>query len=333
MGLSNPLKRQMKAKAKKAPKRIVMSDADHYNILKAAEIVHNEKLAIPILLGNKKRIEEIIKENELELEGVQIIDPKCEDEANRRKQFAEILYKKRQRKGLSFSGANEFMHHKNYYAPMLVETGVADAVLAGMTRSYPSTIRPALEVIGKNPSLNIVSGMHIINTKEGPLFLSDTTVNQKPTCEELVEITVQTARAVRQFNINPVIAMVSYSNFGSVNGDSPNRMRQAVRLLHERYPELQVDGEMQVNVALNQELMKENFSFSEILGKKVNTLIFPNLAASNAAYKLIGELTDFEIIGPVLNGMNKPVKVLQMGSTVDEFVNMAMIAVIDSQKI
>jgi len=331
MGLSNPLKRQMKAKAKKAPKRIVMSDADHYNILKAAEIVHNEKLAIPILLGNRKKIEEIIKENQLELEGIQIIDPKCESEANRRKEFAEILYKKRQRKGLSFSGANEYMHHKNYYAPMLVETGVADAVLAGMTRSYPSTIRPALEIIGRKPDLRIVSGMHIVNTKNGPLFLSDTTVNQKPTCEELVEITVQTAEAVRRFNIDPVIAMVSYSNFGSVNGDSPNRMRQAVKLLHERYPDLQVDGEMQVNVALNQELMKENFGFSEVLGKKVNTLIFPNLAASNAAYKLLGELTDFEIIGPILNGMNKPVHVLQLGSSVDEIVNMAIIAVMDAQ--
>jgi malate dehydrogenase (oxaloacetate-decarboxylating)(NADP+) len=332
MGLSNPLKRQMKATAKKAPKRIVMSDADHYNILKAAEIVHNEKLAIPVLLGNRKKIEEIIKENQLELDGIQIIDPKCELETNRRKEFAEILYKKRQRKGLSFSGANEYMHHKNYYAPMLVETGVADAVLAGMTRSYPSTIRPALEIIGRKPDLNIVSAMHIINTKEGPLFLSDTTVNQKPTCEELVEITVQTAEAVKRFNIDPVIAMVSYSNFGSVNGDSPNRMRRAVKLLHERYPDLKVDGEMQVNVALNQELMKENFGFSEVLGKKVNTLIFPNLAASNAAYKLLGELTDFEIIGPILNGMNKPVHVLQMGSSVDEIVNMVMIAVMDAQK-
>ncbi len=332
MGLSNPLKRQIKAKAKKAPKRIIMSDADHYNILKASEILHNEHLAIPVLLGNKKRIEEIIKENQLELEGIEIIDPKCQSEAKRRKDFAEILYKKRQRKGLTFSGANEYMHHKNYFAPMLVETGVADAVLAGMTRSYPSTIRPALQIIGKKPDLNIVTGMHIVNTKEGPLFLSDTTVNQKPTCEELVEIAVQTAEAVKRFNIEPVIAMVSYSNFGSVNGDSPNRMRQAVKLLHERYPELKVDGEMQVNIALNQELMKENFAFSEeILRKKVNTLIFPNLAASNAAYKLLGELTDFEIIGPILNGMKKPVHVLQLGSSVDEIVNMAMIAVMDAQ--
>jgi len=333
MGLSNSLKRQMKATAKKAPKRIVMSDADHYNILKAAEIVHNEKLAIPILLGNKKRIEEIIEENKLELEGIQIIDPKSDSEAKRRKEFAEILYKKRQRKGLTLSGANEYMHHKNYYAPMLVETGVADAVLSGMSRSYPSTIRPALQIIGKKPDLNIVSGMYIVNTKEGPLFLSDTTVNQKPTAEELVEITVQTAEAVRHFNIEPVIALVSYSNFGSVNGDSPNRMREAVRILHERYPELKVDGEIQANVALNQDLMKENFSFSEILGKKVNTLIFPNLAASNTAYKLLGELTDFELIGPILNGMNKPVHVLQMGSAVNEIVNMVMIAVMDAQKI
>ncbi len=331
MGLSNPLKRQMKATAKKAPKRIVMSDADHYNILKAAEIVHNEKLAIPILLGNKKKIEEIITENQLELDGIQIIDPKCEEEAKRRKEFADILYKKRQRKGLTLSGANEYMHHKNYFAPMLVETGVADAVLAGMTRNYPSTIRPALQIIGKKPDLNIVSGMYIVNTKDGPLFLSDTTVNQKPTCEELVEITVQTAEAVKRFNVDPVIALVSYSNFGSVNGDSPNRMREAVRILHQKYPELKVDGEIQANVALNQDLMKENFAFSEILGKKVNTLIFPNLAASNTAYKLLGELTDFELIGPVLNGMNKPVHVLQMGSDVNEIVNMVMIAVMDAQ--
>jgi len=331
MGLSNPLKRQMKAAAKKAPKRIVMSDADHYNILKAAEIVHNEKLAIPILLGNKKKIEEIIAENQLELDGIQIIDPKCEEETKRRKEFADILYKKRQRKGLTLSGANEYMHHNNYFAPMLVETGVADAVLAGMTRNYPSTIRPALQIIGKKPDLNIVSGMYIVNTKDGPLFLSDTTVNQKPTCEELVEITVQTAEAVKRFNVDPVFALVSYSNFGSVNGDSPNRMREAVRILHQKYPELKVDGEIQANVALNQDLMKENFAFSEILGKKVNTLIFPNLAASNTAYKLLGELTDFELIGPVLNGMNKPVHVLQMGSDVNEIVNMVMIAVMDAR--
>jgi malate dehydrogenase (oxaloacetate-decarboxylating)(NADP+) len=330
-GLSNPLKRQMKATAKKAPKRIVMSDADHYNILKAAEIVHNEGLAIPILLGNRQKIEEIIEKNQLELDGIQIIDPKSREENKRRKEFADILYKKRQRKGLTLAGANEYMHHKNYFAPMLVETGVADAVLAGMTRSYPSTIRPALQIIGKKPDLNIVSGMYIVNTKEGPLFLSDTTVNQMPGAEELVEITVQTAQAVKRFNIDPVIALISYSNFGSVNGNSPNRMREAVKILHERYPELKVDGEIQANVALNQELMKENFSFAEILGKKVNTLIFPNLAASNAAYKLLGELTDFELIGPILNGMNKPVHVLQMGSSVDEIVNMVMIAVMDAQ--
>lgn len=333
MGLNKPLKRQMKATARKAPKRVVMSDAEHYNILKAAEIVHNEKLAIPILLGDKEKIEKIIKENELELNDIQIIDPNSEAEASRRKEFVEILYKKRQRKGLTLSMANEHMHNKNYYAPMLVETGAADTVLTGITRSYANTIRPALQVIGKKPNLNIVSGMHIVNTKEGPLFLSDTTVNKKPTCEELVEITVQTAEIVKRFNINPVVAMVSYSNFGTVRDGSPNRMRQAVKLLHERYPDLYVDGEIQVNVALNQELMKENFSFSEILGKKVNTLIFPNLAASNAAYKLLGELTDFEIIGPVLNGMNKPVHVLQLGSSVDEIVNMVIIAVMDAQKV
>ena len=332
MGLTNPLKRQMKAAARRSIKRIIMSDAEHYNVLKAAEIVHNEKLATPILLGDKKKIEKIISENQLELDGIEIIDPKSKSEAGRRKEFAEILYKKRQRKGMTLDEANELLHNKNYYAPMLVETGFADGVLAGVIRNYPSTIRPALQVIGRKPNLNIVSGMYIVNTKNGPLFLSDTTVNQYPTAQDLVEITVQTAEAVKHFNIEPVIALTSYSNFGSVNGESSIRMREAVDILHKNYPELTVDGEIQANVALNQELMKENFSFADIYGKKVNTLIFPNLAAANIAYKLLGELTDFELIGPVLNGMNKPVHILQMGSSVNEIVNMVLIAALDAQK-
>ena len=233
---------------------------------------------------------------------------------------------------MALDEANELLFNKNYYAPMLVETGFADGVLAGVIRNYPSTIRPALQVIGRKPNLNIVSGMYIVNTKNGPLFLSDTTVNQYPTTQDLVEITVQTAEAVKHFNIEPVVALTSYSNFGSVNGESSIRMREAVKILHEKYPELTVDGEIQANVALNQELMKENFSFADIYGKKVNTLIFPNLAAANIAYKLLGELTDFELIGPVLNGMNKPVHILQMGSSVNEIVNMVLIAAMDAQK-
>ena len=333
MGLSNPLKRQMKAAAKRNPKRIVLADAEHYNVLKAAEIVNNEKLAIPILVGDKEVITKLIKENSLELTGVKIIDPKSKSEAKRRNEFAEILYRKRQRRGITLPLAKELMNQSHYFAPMLVETGVADGMLAGMTKNYPTSIRPALQVIGSKPEVNIVSGMYIVNTKEGPFFLADTTVNRKPSWEHLVEIALETADAVKQFNIEPVIAMVSYSNFGSVDGDSTRRIQKAVSYLHDNYPDLLVDGEMQANVALNQDIMKEMFPFSKLLGKQVNTLIFPNLSSANISYKMVGEMVKnkSELIGPVLNGMNKPVHILQMGSTVNEIVNMIIIAVMDAQ--
>ena len=331
MGLSNPLKRQMKSTAKRDPKRIVLADAENYNVLKAAEIARNEKMVIPILLGNKKKIEKIISENELELDDVEIIDPTSKEESTRRKEFAQILYKKRQRRGMSLSAARDNMLQSNYFGPMLVETEVADGVLAGLTRNYPNTIRPALHVIGRKPGNKVVSGMYILNTKEGPLFLSDTTVNVNPGVEELKEITLQTAEAVRQFKVEPVISLLSYSNFGSVSNGDCNHLREVAKILHDEHPDLLVDGEMQANVALNQDLMKENFPFSKVLGKKVNTLIFPNLASANIAYKLLGELTDFELIGPILNGMNKPVHVLQMSSSVNEIVNMILVAVADAQ--
>jgi malate dehydrogenase (oxaloacetate-decarboxylating)(NADP+) len=331
LGLSNPLKRQMKAAAKRNPKRVVMADAEHYNILKAAEIVHNESLAIPILLGDKDEIKRIIKENSLELDGVKIIDPKSKSEAKRRREFAEIFFEKRQRRGISMALALDYMNHSHYFAPMLVETGYADGMLAGMTKNYPATIRPSLQVIGKKPEANIVSGMYIINTKENSLFLADTTVNKLPTTEEIVEITLQTAKAVKNFNITPVIALITYSNFGTVEGGSADRMRKAVEILHKEHPELIVDGEMQANVALNQDIMKEMFPFSKLLGKQVNTLIFPNLSAANIGYKLISQISKFELIGPVLNGMNKPVHILQMGSSVNEIVNMVIITVMDAQ--
>ena len=332
MGLSNPLKRQMKAAAKRNPKRIIMADAEHYNVLKAAEIVNNEKLAIPILLGDKEEIKRLIKENSLELEGVKIIDPKSKEESKRRREFAEIFFKKRQRKGVTLPLALEYMNQNHYFAPMLVETGAADGMLAGMMKNYPTSIRPSLQVIGTKPDTHLVSGMYIINTRDEAYFLADTTVNRLPSTEDIVEITLQTAKAVRNFNIEPVIAMVSYSNFGSVMGDSASRLQQAVSILHKEHPDLIVDGEMQANIALNQDVMKELFPFSKLIGKKVNTLIFPNLASANISYKLIGQVSKskVELIGPVLNGMNKPVHILQMGSSVNEIVNMVMIAVMDA---
>ncbi len=225
------------------------------------------------------------------------------------------------------------MQHRNYFAPMLVETGYADAVLSGLTRNYPDSIRPSLQVIGKRENSRIVSGMYIFNsTKKGPFFLSDCTVNQEPCAEELVDIALQTAEEVRRFGIEPRIAMLSYSNFGSVRGRVPDCQREAVAILHKEHPDLIVDGEMQASTALNPELAKESFPFSKLNGKAANTLIFPNLAAANIAQKIMQQTTDIEVIGPILNGMRKPAHILQMGSSVNEIVNMILVAVMDAQK-
>ncbi len=333
MGLTNPLKRQMKSVCRNNPKRVLLADAEHYKVLKAAEIVVNEKLAEPILMGNREKIKQIIADHELELEGIRIIDPKSEDknEKDRKDKFVQQLFEKRKRRGMTWLAAKENMKLNSYYSSMLVENGEADAVLSGLTRNYPDTIRPALHVIGRRPDVQIVSGIYIIMTKEGPLFLSDCTVNKQPSAEDLVEITLQTAEVVKRFKMEPNIAMLSYSNFGSVDAKEPVKVRYAVNRLHNEHPELKVDGEIQANVALDQELMKDSFSFSKILGKRVNTLIFPDLGSANIAYKLLNKAAGFEIIGPILNGMNKPVHVLQMGSGVNEIVNMIMVAVMDAQ--
>jgi len=330
LGLSNPLKRQVKSICKSNPQRILLADAENYTMLKAAEIIVNEKLAIPILVGDKKIITNIIRDNELELGKVDIIDPNSIEMLENRDRFTKILYEKRNRRGMTLVAAREALQHKNYFSLMLLETGMADGMISGLTRSYPDTIRPALQVIGKKPNTNIVSGMYIINTKSGPLFLSDCTVNLKPSTEELVEITLQTAEAVRRFKFEPRIALLSYSNFGTVNSPLSIREREAVRILHRDYPELIVDGEMQANTALNEELLKGSFPFSKLNGVRANTLIFPTLGAANIAYKLLQELAGVEVVGPILNGMNKPVHVLQMGSGVNDIVSMIMIAALDA---
>jgi malate dehydrogenase (oxaloacetate-decarboxylating)(NADP+) len=330
MGLSNPLKRQMRGACRKNPKRILLADAENYKILKAAEIAANEKLAIPILLGNEKKIKEIIAENELELEGVSIVDPKSKQNKEKMAHYVQQLFEKRKRRGMTLSTAKERMSHYSYFSCMLADNGEADAVLSGLTRNYPDTIRPALQVIGRRPDVQIVTGLYIVLTNDGPLFLSDCTVNKQPTADELVQITLQAADVVKRFNMEPVIAMLSYSNFGSVEAEDPIKVRQAVQMLHNDHPELCVDGEIQANTALDQELMQENFPFSKILGKRVNTLIFPDLSAANIAYKLLHKTSGFEVIGPILNGMNKPVHILQMGSSVNEILNMMLIAGMDA---
>lgn len=331
LGLSNPLIRQIKARAMKNPKRVVFAEAENYKILKAAEIVLDDGIATPILLGSRKVIHELIELHDLELEGVQIIDPRSPEENERREMFAQQFYAKRKRRGVNLGGARDMMTHRNYFGPSLVENGFADAMISGLTSSYPATIRPALRIIGKKKGANIVSGMYIMLTKKGPFFFADTTVNMNPNVDTLVEITLQTAAAVRQFNIEPRIAMLSYSNFGSVEGNIPIMVRQAVEILHRDHPDLIVDGDMQANFALNNELLRENFPFSKLADGPANTLIFPYLTAGNIAYKLIQELGGAEAIGPILMGLNKSVHVLQMGSGVAEIVNMVTIAVIDAQ--
>ncbi len=331
LGLGNPLIRQIKSRARSNIKRVVFAEAENYKMLKAAEIVINEKLAHPILLGDEKLIKKIINDNELELDGVEIINPKSKKAEKLRAGFAELFWKKRQRQGVTLTSAQDVMLHRNYFSPMLVETGYADAMISGLTRNYPDTLAPALKVIGKKPGASIVSGMYMIMTKQGPYFLADCTVNKNPTVEQLVEITLQTAYAVRQFKIEPRIAFVSYSNFGSNEGRVPQMQREAVSFLHKNHPDLIVDGEMQVNVALNEGMMKKVFPFSKLAGKRANTLIFPYLTAGNIAYKLLQSATNYDVIGPVINGMNKSVHVLQMGSSVNEIVNMVMIAVLDAQ--
>jgi len=332
LGLSNPLMRQMKAACKRNPKRIVLTDAQDYKMLKAAEIVINEKIAIPVLLGDKEVIKSIINEYELELNDVEIIDNKSAEEKRRRQKFAKILFEKQQRNGITLTSALDVMQHRNYFGPMLVETGYADAVLTGLTRNYPDSIRPSLQIIERRSGWKVVSGMYIVNSKEGPYFLSDCTVNKEPSIEELIEITLQTVEEVRRFKIEPRVALLSYSNFGSVRGELTNKLRQVIEILHRDYPDLIVDGEMQASTALNADLMKENFPFSKLKGKPANTLIFPNLTSANITHKIIKELADYEVIGPVLNGMKKPVQILTMGSAVNDIVNMIMVSVMDAHK-
>ncbi len=326
MGLSNKLKRQMQSVCKRAPKRVVLTDSHEYSMLKAAEIVWNEKLAIPILLGEKKVIKKMIVEHELELDGVEIIDYRSKQEESRRDKFAELYFRKRQRSGITYTSAKDAMTQRIYFAPMLVETGYADAVISGLTRNYPDSIKPFLQIIGKKDNIAVVSGMFIVNTKEGPFFLADCTVNQLPTKEELVDITLQTADEVKKFMIEPHIAMLSSSNFGSVKSKSTNPPREAVKLLHRDYPNIIVDGEMQASVAFDAQLMASTFPFSKLIAKQANTLIFPNLDAANISQKLLQEVTNLEVIGPVLTGMKKSAHVLRMGSSVKEIVDMIMIA-------
>ncbi|MBG6236549.1 malate dehydrogenase (oxaloacetate-decarboxylating)(NADP+) [Pedobacter sp. CAN_A7] len=329
LGKDDSIMRAITNTAKSDPKKVVFAEADNYKILKAAQIVKEENIAIPILLGNKAVIKQIIEESALELEGVLIIDPFQEPE--RMKKYAESLYQKKQRKGITLVDATKLLRDRNYFGASMVEFGEADAMISGLTKNYASTIKPALQIIGTEEGVNRVAGMYMMMTTKGPVFFGDTTVNVDPTAEELVDLTLLLEHSVRKFNIKPRIALLSYSNFGSNEGDVPQKVRKAVNILHKNHPEIVVDGEMQGNFAMNNELLRDNFPFSTLADGPANTLVFPNLESGNIAYKLLQELGGAEAVGPVLLGLKKPVHIVQLGSSVREIVNMVTIAVVDVQ--
>lgn len=329
IGIDQKLMSRIIERAQSNPKRVVFAEANHHKILKAAQILKDEGIAKPILLGNKAEILRLIEEYNLDLHDCPIIYPREEDESV--KKYAEVLYQKRQRKGLTYQDCVRLMKERNYYAAMMVEFGDADALVSGLTKDYPKTILPSLQIIGTAEGVNRVAGMYIITNQKGTFFFADTTVNLDPNAQELAEIIELTARGVRFFDMEPRIAVLSYSNFGSSKGDVPEKTREAVRLARAKNPDLVVEGDIQANVALNTQIQQETFPFSALSQQAANTLIFPNLASGNIAYKLLMEIGGAEAIGPVLLGMKKPVHVLQLGSSIREIVNMAAIAVVDAQ--
>lgn len=331
LGLDNKFVRNITEKATRNPKRVVFAEADNYKILKAALTAYEEGIATPILLGKRERILSMMEENNIEMPDVVIVDPKSEDQEEKRNEFGQAFFEKRKRKGVTEYEAIQLMRDRNHFGAMMVEKGEADAMISGITRNYKDVIRPALQIVGVEKDAGRVAGMYILMTKRGPMFLADTTVNVDPTAEDIATITELVAKTVRRFKVIPKIALLGYSNFGSAPGKDPNKMRDAVEILHERNPSLCVDGEVQANFALNNELMQEKFSFSTLANKSVNTLIFPNLSAGNIAYKMMQEMTEAEAIGPVLLGLKKSIHVLQLGSSVREIVNMVKIAVVDAQ--
>ncbi len=329
IGIDRKLMLRVIDRAKRDPKRVVFAEATHHKILKAAQVLKDEGIAKPILLGNKKEILQLIKDHGLDLEDCPIIYPRDEDV--KVAHYADVLYKKRQRKGNTYQDCLRLMRERNYYGSMMVEMGDADAMVSGLTKDYPKTISPALQIIGVADGVSRVAGMYIITNKRGTFFFSDTTVNLDPTAEELAQIIEITARGVKFFDIEPRVAVLSYSNFGSSRGDVPDKAREAVQLVKKKYPNLVVEGDIQANVALNTEIQQETYPFSALATGEANTLIFPNLASGNIAYKLVMEIGGAEAIGPILLGMKKPVHILQLGSSIREIVNMAAIAVVDAQ--
>lgn len=331
LGNDNKIVRMITNRAKTDPKKIIFAEADNMDVLKAAQIVSEEGIGFPILLGNKEVISEMKKEIGFDKE-VEIIDPKEKEEDSRREKYAQAYWKMRKRRGVTLYDAQKWMRERNYFAAMMINEGDADALITGYSRSYPSVVKPIMQLIDKAQGVSKIATTNLMMTKRGPMFFSDTAINPNPSAEDLANIALMTAKTARMFGMEPVIAMVSFSNFGSSNQPSTNKVRDAVAFLHENYPDLIVDGEIQTDFALNSEMIASKFPFSKLAGKKVNTLIFPNLESANITYKLLKELNQNESIGPIILGLDKPVHIVQLGASVEEMANMAAVAVVDAQE-
>ncbi len=331
LGTGSKVVRLLHDRAKNNPKRVVFAEADHLDVLKAAQIVNDEGIGIPILLGDKETILELKEEIEFTDE-VLIIDPKTPEEKERRYRFAEKYWKDRQRKGIKLLDAQKWMRERNYFAAMMVNEGEADALITGYTRNYSTVVKPIFELIGMAKGVTRIAATNLMLTKRGPIFLADTTININPTAKQLAKISQLTASLAKIFNIKPNIAMLSYSNFGASSSENSAKIAEAIEYTHRNYPNVSIDGELQADFALNPEMLKKEFPFSKLVDKKVNVLIFPNLDSANITYKLMKELYNAESIGPIMLGMKKPAHILQLGASVDEMVNMAAVAVIDAQE-
>lgn len=331
MGSDNKLVRLLMNRAKMDPKKVVYTEADQLNVLKAAQIAFEEGLAEPILLGNREIILELKQEIGFDAD-VMIIDPKTNQESERRERYAMKFWQSRERRGITLIDAQKLMRDRSYFASMMVLQGEADAMLSGYSRSYPSALKPILDLIPRANGVSKVSSTNLMLTNHGPMFLADTAVNPDPSAEEIAKIALMTHHTVKMFGFDPAIAMISYGNFGSSKTETPMKMRKAVQLLHQQHPDMVVDGEVQMDFALNQEMLKDKFPFSKLVGKKVNTLVFANLDAANTTYKMLKELNGATSIGPILLGLDAPVHVFQLGASVDEMVNMTAVAVIDAQE-
>jgi len=331
LGIDNQLMRAIGSKARKDPRRVVFADAENIKVIKAAQLAFEEGVAYPILIGDIKNIQQMADANGIDLEGIPVIDPKSKEQEHQRDVFGRLFFLKRQRKGLNRYEATKSMKERTHFGCMMVETGMADAMISGLSRKYADTIRPALQIIGKDENVRKIAGMYIMLTKRGPIFLADATVNFNPRADELADITQIVAKEVRAFGITPRVAMLSYSNFGSSDSAEAKLVARAREIVKEREPNLVCDGEIQPIVAFNKDILKDNYPFSELVNGAPNVLIFPNLASSNIAYNLLQELGDADAIGPILLGLKKPVHILQLGSSVRSIFNMVLIAVVDAQ--